>query len=178
MGDALVEAQGGDGSRVRVRVLLERLPAQGGGDVLGEDPGLADGVLGVGRALSAGFAGGDVGDGGGVAGGPGVFDPLDGEPGGAADPAARVQRQVGGGEEGAGRTPAVQTTVRVGSRVPSLSTATRSSQESRRVSRRTSTFRARSSRTAYRPIFAPTSGRIRSAASTRTQRRSAGLMLW
>ena len=42
---------------------------------------------------------------------------------------------------GAGLTPAVHTTVRVGKRVPSLRTATRSSQESRRVSRRTSMLR-------------------------------------
>ena len=64
---------------------------------------------------------------------------------------------------GCGFTPAVHTTVRVGKRAPSLRTATRSSQESRRVSRRTSMLRRRSWLTVYLPISSPTSGRMRFA---------------
>ncbi len=87
-------------------VLGQDLSAQGGDEVVGEDLGLADGVLRVGGALAAGAlgvgGGGDVGDGRGVAGGPGVLDPFDGEEGGADEAAALVPGEVGRGEDRVG----------------------------------------------------------------------------
>ncbi len=57
-------------------------------------------MLGVGGGLAARFGGGQVGYGGGVAGGPGVRHALDAEGGGAAEPAAFGEGQVGGGQQG------------------------------------------------------------------------------
>ena len=143
--DALVESEGGDRADVLVGVRLQGLAAQRVRDVVAEDLGLADRVLGVGGRLRAGFRGGDVGDGGRVSGRPRVRGAVDGQLGGAFQPASLVEREVGGGEERVGFTPAVHTTVRVGKRAPSLRTATRSTQDSRRVFRRTSMLRRRSS---------------------------------
>ncbi len=81
-------------------VLGQDLVAEGGEEVVGEDLGLADGVLGVGGAVAALLAGGDVGDGGGVARGPGVLDSFDGEEGGAGEAAVFVLGEVGGGQDG------------------------------------------------------------------------------
>ncbi|GAA3095576.1 hypothetical protein GCM10020254_46060 [Streptomyces goshikiensis] len=83
-----------------MRVLGEDFAAQGGEEVVGEHLGLADGVLRVGGAFAALLLRRDVGDGGGVAGGPGVFDAFDGEEGGAGEAAAFVLGEVAGGDDG------------------------------------------------------------------------------
>src|SRR5690606_13179583 len=100
VGDALVQAERGHGARVRVGVGLQGFAAQGVHDVVAEGAGLPQGVLGVGGALLALLARGEVGDGGGVSGGPRVGGALDGQLGGAPQPAPLVARQVGGGEDG------------------------------------------------------------------------------
>ncbi len=75
---------------------------------------------------------------------------------------------------GSGRTPAVQMTVSVSNSVPSPNTTWPSSMLLTVVSRCTSMPRSRSRSTVYSPIGRLTSGMMRSVASTRTHRSSAG----
>nr|WP_255345796.1 hypothetical protein [Streptomyces chartreusis] len=85
-----------------MRVRLQGFAAQGVDDVVAEDLRLAHGVLGVGGAVRAGLGGRDVGDGGGVARGPRVRGAVDGQLGGAFQPAARIEWQVARREDRVG----------------------------------------------------------------------------
>ena len=100
-----MEAEARHRALVGVAVLLLREAPQAGDDVVTEDPGLTQRVLGVRRApgvLDTGLAGGDVGHLGVVARGPDVVGALDLEGGRAVDVAARAQRQTELGEHRVG----------------------------------------------------------------------------
>jgi len=101
VGDAAVSAEGGHRAAVGVGVVAQPGPGEVGEDVVGEDFGLADRVLGGGGGGRAGVGAGQVGYGGGVAGGEHVGVPGDLQGGAGVHPAGRVDggrwRRVGGG---------------------------------------------------------------------------------
>src|SRR5690606_6649717 len=94
VGDALMQAETGDRSDILVPVFSEFLPAEVADHVVGEHLGLADRVLGVGRAELTRVR--QVGHRRRVAGREGAGAVLDGEGGQGLDPAALVERQVAG----------------------------------------------------------------------------------
>ncbi len=111
--DTLVQPEGRYRADVLVGVRLQRLLAQGVGDVVAEDLGLAYRVLGVGRGLLAGLPGGDVGDGGCVSRRPRVRGAVDGQFRGALEAATLVAGRSVAARIGCGLRLAVHTTVRV-----------------------------------------------------------------
>ena len=154
------------------RLVGERLRAPGterGGHVARHRAALAQRVLAGRRRRLAGPGG--IGNGGGVADRPHVAAPLDLAEAVDHDPAAAVERQPELLDHRAGRTPAVQATVRHGTTSPSDSSTESAEIRSTVVDVRTSTPRRRSSAVANSASSAEISGITRSRASTRMKRR-------